>query len=143
MKTTAIVILSTAVAAGPALGGPVQSFGKPLQGLAPSSLETVLAKPEDGRVVRLEGEVQKVCQSKGCWLELKQGALGVRVTFAGYSFFVPKDSAGKRVAVEGKVVVQKPSADEVKHLTGEGASAPTLAGVSVEAYGVAIGQEAK
>jgi hypothetical protein len=113
-------------------------YGKKLAGLKPSKLEDVLARPEAGKSVRLEGTIEKVCASKGCWLELKQGAQSVHVTFAGYSFFVPKDSTGQPVVLEGRVVVKEPKAKDVEHKQSEGAG-PSVAGkVSIEATGVEI-----
>jgi hypothetical protein len=136
--SAAAIVAAAVLATGGAVAGETKAFGKPLQGLAPASLDEILQKPEAGKHVRLEGEIQRVCSNKGCWLELKQGEQSVHVTFEGYSFFVPKDSAGKRAALEGKVVVKQPSADEVAHKKSEGAAA---AGgkVSIEASGVLIG----
>ena len=126
---------------GPTLGAETATlFGKKLRGLPSSKLEDVLARPEAGKEVRLEGTIEKVCQNKGCWLELKQGTNSVHVTFAGYSFFVPKDSAGQPVTLEGRVVVKQPPASEVDHLQSEGAGAAAGAKVSIEATGVEIGR---
>jgi hypothetical protein len=66
-----------------------RSFGKPLQGLPLTTVEAVLARPEAGKAVRLEGTVSAVCQNKGCWLSLKQGERAVHVTFAGYRSSCP------------------------------------------------------
>jgi Domain of unknown function (DUF4920) len=115
-----------------------RSFGKPLQGLPLTTLEAVLAKPEAGKAVRLEGTVGTVCQNKGCWLSLKQGGRAVHVTFEGYSFFVPKDSAGQPVVLEGKVVVKEPQPAAVEHLKREGAGSAAAARVSIEATGVEL-----
>ena len=113
-------------------------YGKDLAGLAPAKLEDVLARPEAGKKVRLEGTIEKVCQNKGCWLELKQGTRSVHVTFAGYSFFVPKDSTGQPVVLEGRVVVKEPKPEDVEHKQAEGAGASAAAKVSIEATGVQI-----
>jgi aspartyl/asparaginyl-tRNA synthetase len=122
------------------LGAPAaepQRFGKPLAGLPPADLAQVLKAPEDGQRVRLSGRIAAVCRSKGCWLELQQGEASVHVTFEGYSFFVPKDSAGREVVVEGQVKVKPPSPEEVEHRKGEGAQQAGNA-VSIEASGVEI-----
>jgi Domain of unknown function (DUF4920) len=113
-------------------------YGKPLRGLAPASLADVLAKPEAGQVVRLEGTIDKVCRNKGCWLELKQGKSAVHVTFEGYSFFVPTTSAGQPVVLEGRVLVKEPARSDVAHKQSEGAGAAAGARVSIEATGVEI-----
>ena len=119
----------------------VATFGKPLEGLKQSSLESVLKEPEAGKRVRLEGTIEAVCKNKGCWLELKQGERSVHVTFEGYSFFVPKDSMGKPCVLEGRVLVKDASPAEVEHKASEGA-ARAAQRVSIEATGVEI-REAK
>lgn len=115
-----------------------RTFGKPLAGLPPASLADVLARPEAGKVLRLEGSIERVCQNKGCWLELKQGDKSIHVTFEGYSFFVPKDAIHRAVALEGKVIVKEPLKARVEHLESEGAGEAASAKVSIEATGVAI-----
>lgn len=115
-----------------------KTFGKALTGMTPSPLADVLASAKDGQAVCLEGTVTTVCQTKGCWLELKQGDKAVHVTFEGYSFFVPKDSAGKNVRLEGKLVVKEPKADEVEHMKAEGAGASAGNKVRVVATGVEL-----
>ena len=130
------VVLAAQASAAP------QTFGKPLKGLAPTTLAAVLEKPEAGKSVALEGTIKAVCQDKGCWLTFEQGDKSVHVTFEGYSFFVPKDSAGQRVKLEGKVVMKQRSKDEIEHLEGEGAKGAS-APVSIEATGVVIERPAK
>ena len=86
----------------------------------------------------LEGTVSAVCRQKGCWLELKQAEQSVHVTFEGYSFFVPKDSAGKAVRLEGTVSVKEPAPDHVEHMQKEGAGASAASRVSIVATGVEL-----
>ena len=141
MKTRAQrmgIVLALVLIAQGAAADTASVYGKKLLGLAPSRLEDVLARPEPGKQVRLEGTIEKVCQSKGCWLELKQGTQSIHVTFAGYSFFVPKDSAGKPVVLEGRVVVKEPKAAEVEHKQAEGAGPSVAAKVTIEATGLQI-----
>lgn len=89
-------------------------------------LKVVLADPAVhlGRSVVVEGKVDKVCQMKGCWLELMPAdeTRGVRVTFEDYGFFVPKDSMGWMARLEGKFVREELSKRDVDHLVGEGAT---------------------
>ena len=138
MKRSLILALAAGTCAFAAIAGAAQTFGKPLQGLKPVALKDVLAKPEDGQVVRIEGTIDKVCRNKGCWLELKQEASSVHVTFENYGFFVPKDSMGKPVALEGRVVVKQPTPEDVAHLKAEGGGESVGAKVSIEATGVEI-----
>ena len=51
---------------------------------------------------KVEGTIEEVCQMKGCWMTLKnETGSTIRVTFKDYAFFVPTDSAGKTVVLEG------------------------------------------
>jgi hypothetical protein len=129
-------LLATPAAAAPA------TFGKPLKGLAPTSLSAVLEKPEAGKMVALEGTIKAACQEKGCWLTFEQGGKNVHVSFEGYSFFVPKDSVGQKVKLEGRVLLKERSKGEIEHLEGEGAKGAS-AQVSIEAIGVVIERPTK
>lgn len=132
--TLAVMCLS-----GPTAGDSgVTRHGKPLEGLTARPLSEVLLTAKDGEVVRLEGKAETVCKNKGCWVTLRDGEASVHVTFEGYSFFVPKDSAGKKVALEGKLKVKAPDPAEVAHLKSEGAGASAASRVTVEAYGIEL-----
>lgn len=53
---------------------------------------------------KVTGEVQAVCQKKGCWMKMQRpDGKAMRITFKDYGFFVPKDLAGRRVVMEGKI----------------------------------------
>lgn len=98
--------------------------GEPIGTSPKVALSEVLAHPQDHTAspIVTEGVIRKVCPNKGCWMELapKAGEAGVRVTFKGYSFFVPTDSEGRQATVEGKISVQKLSPARVEHLESEG-----------------------
>lgn len=134
----ALVVLAC-LAASAAAFAEVRKFGEPLRDSTKvTALTEVLAKAEDGATVRVAGTIDKVCQNKGCWLELKDGDASVHVTFAGYAFFVPKDSAGAKCTLEGKVLIKTPDPETVEHLTSEGAGAAAARELSIEATGVEI-----
>ena len=120
--------------------------GEPLKGAPAVTLTELLAKPQahEGKTVRVEGQVRKACEKKGCWMELAEGAkgAGVRVTFKDYGFFVPLDSAGSQARVEGVVKVAELSENRAKHYEGEGAIVPRGAdGKAREVQLVATGVE--
>ena len=81
----------------------VRTFGKPLSIKKPVSLQEAIQEPARYRnqKVLLEGKISDVCQMKGCWLMLSDGERAIRIKFENYSFFVPKDSRGKRCAPKG------------------------------------------
>ncbi|HEX5707162.1 MAG TPA: DUF4920 domain-containing protein [Pyrinomonadaceae bacterium] len=85
----------------------------------------VLKEPKKfaDRAVVVEGVVERVCQAKGCWVQIvpEAGATeSVRVTF-DHKFFVPKDADRMRFRAEGKFGVKYLTEDEATHLEGEGA----------------------
>ncbi|HYO59232.1 DUF4920 domain-containing protein [Archangium sp.] len=102
--------------------------GEALKGAPAVTLARLLEKPQahEGKTVRVEGQVRKACEKKGCWMELAEGAkgAGVRVTFKDYGFFVPLDSAGSSARVEGVVKVTELSESMAKHYEAEGAMVP-------------------
>jgi hypothetical protein len=102
--------------------------GEALKGAPAVKLSELLAKPQahEGKTVRVEGQVRKACEKKGCWMELAEGAkgAGVRVTFKDYGFFVPLDAAGSSARVEGVVKVTELSESMAKHYEAEGAIVP-------------------
>ena len=44
-----------------------------------------------GKTVRLTANIESVCQTKGCWMQLGKQSPTVLVKFKDYAFFVPKD----------------------------------------------------
>ena len=132
--TLAVLLIAAPAAKEPA----VATYGKPLKGLKATPLSEVLASPRNGDTVRIEGKAETVCKKKGCWLTVRDGSASVHVTFEEYSFFVPKDSAGSTIALEGKVKVEAPDPSHAEHLKSEGAGKEAASKVSVEAYGVEL-----
>ncbi|MET1260091.1 DUF4920 domain-containing protein [Flagellimonas sp. DF-77] len=98
---------------------------------------------------QLTGTVTSVCQAKGCWMEvaLPNGET-VMVKFKDYGFFVPTDSAGKEVLVNGMAFVEEMDVEEQRHYASDaGASKADIAKITTpkrtlrfEASGVQIQQ---
>ncbi len=74
------------------------------------------------RTVIVEGRVNRVCQMKGCWMELVPAGAdrGIRITFKDYAFFVPTDSRGARARLEGMFEQNTFSKADADHLIAEG-----------------------
>jgi hypothetical protein len=140
MRPIVVLSLSTLLVASATAA--TQSYGKPLKGLATTPLATVLDKPEDGKVVALEGVIKASCQEKGCWLTLEQGDRSIHVAMEDHAFSVPKDSMGQKAKLEGRVVVKERPKMDVEHLEAEGAK-KAGAKVSIEATGVVVERSAK
>jgi hypothetical protein len=125
----------------------VRTFGKPLSIKKALSLQEALQQPTkfENQKVLLEGKISDVCQTKGCWLMLSDGQRAIRIKFEGYSFFVPKDSRGKKVRAEGRLIQETLSEDMARHYAAEQSTQsglPEIKGpqrvVTFEAAGVAI-----
>ena len=72
-------------------------------------------KPGDTALVKFTTTVNSVCQAKGCWMRLDLGENEAMVKFKDYGFFMPKNSAGKEVIVNGKAFVSQMSIEEQRH----------------------------
>lgn len=101
-----------AVAAGEAghFGSP---FAKQSSEALASVASRVATKPE---VVQVSGTVDSVCQKAGCWMVLKDGDVTARIFTKAAGFFLPKDIAGKKAVVEGKLESRTMSERFAKHL---------------------------
>jgi hypothetical protein len=97
-----------------------------------------------GKRVRIEGVVERVCQSEGCWMQIapESGVAGIRVTFKDHSFFVPKDSKSMKFKAEGEFSVKVLDKAQVDHLIEDGAKIERKAdGTADEVRFVATGVE--
>ena len=99
----------------------VRTFGKPLSIKKAVRLQEALQQPAkyQNQKVLLEGKISDVCQMKGCWLMLSDGERTIRIKFENYSFFVPKDSRGKKVRAEGRIVQETLSEAMARHYAAE------------------------
>ncbi len=66
--------------------------------------------------VQMKGTITEVCQAKGCWMKVNLAdEKEVFVKFKDYGFFVPTDSAGKEVVMNGLAFVEEMSVEDQKH----------------------------
>jgi hypothetical protein len=93
-------------------------FGEEITEYGITSLQeliTILDNEEEfsGKV---KGEIKEVCAMKGCWMtiELPNGE-NMRVTFKDYGFFVPKNSQGFPVVIEGTAAKKVTDVATLKH----------------------------
>ncbi|MCE7064350.1 DUF4920 domain-containing protein [Dyadobacter sp. CY326] len=65
---------------------------------------------------KVSGEVESVCQVKGCWMLVKlDNGETMRVLFKDYGFFVPKDITGKTVVFEGQAQKKTIPVEHLQH----------------------------
>jgi hypothetical protein len=100
--------------------------------------------------ILVRGTINDVCQRRGCWLMVTDGVEEMRVTFKDYAFFVPTDSDGRNVFIEGVVTEEEISEGAAKHyasesMTADSASVDAIKGpqkiVTMVASAVAIAPE--
>lgn len=76
-----------------------------------------LMKDKNEIAIKLSGEVEAVCQKKGCWMDLKNpGDSSLHVTFLDYGFFVPKDAAGKTAIIDGVAKWEETSVADLQEI---------------------------
>lgn len=88
--------------------------------------DTLIADPDAfvDETIQTSGVVRANCNKRGCWMEVRSpddaGSPGLTVRFVDYSFFIPLDSRGASVKVQGETSVQILDPDEVADLVSEG-----------------------
>lgn len=92
-------------------------FGGDLTESEVVGLSDALADLGEGEIaIKTTGSIEKVCQSKGCWMVINDGqAKEVRVTFKDYGFFVPKNAMGNTATVEGILKKEVTSVEDLRH----------------------------
>ena len=100
-----------------AFGQNYDAFGKKIKPKGSTVASSLTGKKDfEAKPVKIEGEVESVCQAAGCWMKIKTAdGQTMRVTFKDYGFFVPKDIAGKKVIFEGIPAVKTTSVAELQH----------------------------
>lgn len=74
------------------------------------------AAVEDTVATVLRGEVNAVCQAKGCWMTIAAGGEEeMMVKFKDYGFFMPKDISGREVIMHGIAYYEVTPVDELRH----------------------------
>lgn len=97
------------------------SFGEEITADNVLSSEEMLVKYKDLKAgdtidVKFSGEIENVCQKKGCWMNVKlNGENSAFVQFKDYGFFMPFNSAESEAIVNGKAFISEVSVDELKH----------------------------
>jgi len=96
-------------------------FGETISDKGAISYDALLAKlDKDGGVenVKVEGQVEGVCQKKGCWMTIVSDDAEkdvMFVKFKDYGFFMPLDLSGKTVIMRGNAYKETTSVDELRH----------------------------
>ena len=95
-------------------------FGAPFALTETQPLTTTLASGVPTEPVKVSGTVEAVCQSKGCWMVIKDGEMTARVLVKDHAFAIPMDGKGKAALVEGTLEAKELSEANVAHLKKDG-----------------------
>jgi len=97
-----------------------QPFGDTIVADGAIGYEAMLAQMagKDSIAVKVIGEVESVCQKKGCWMNIVSAdpeKAQMFVQFKDYGFFMPKDIKGRKVIMEGFAYKSITPVDELRH----------------------------
>lgn len=99
--------------------GEPQSFGEKISADATMTHADLMAKLSESDSVQTKfvGQVESVCQAKGCWMNITDGNAenDIFVKFKDYGFFMPKDIAGRKVIMNGVAYREVTSVEELRH----------------------------
>ncbi|MDZ7773870.1 MAG: DUF4920 domain-containing protein [Balneolaceae bacterium] len=99
------------------------------------AIDSVIASAEqyDGQRLKAEGTIKQVCQKKGCFFMLESEGVQARITFKDYGFFIPTNTAGLTVKVDGTFAVKELSEEQAKHYAEDaGEDADAISGPQQE-----------
>ncbi|GIV32843.1 MAG: hypothetical protein KatS3mg031_0378 [Chitinophagales bacterium] len=86
------------------------------KGAVPAAQLPELMNGRDRLEIKVEGKIVSVCKVKGCWMMVDLGnGQQMRVTFKDYGFFVPKDSEGMTVIMDGIAYYRTTSVEMLRH----------------------------
>lgn len=105
------------------------SFGEAVNPSADATpVATVLGDTKDfeGKPIRVTGTVSKVCERKGCWLQISDAGqdLFVKFTCPVEGRLVPMDAIGKKAIVQGELAIKEVSEADARHIAEEGGKTP-------------------
>lgn len=81
---------------------PAWTGGKDFTPSKSTPLASVDAAAADSEI-EIEGTVARVCQKRGCWVELSDGTTVVMAKSLSHGVLLPKDCAGKKARIRGIV----------------------------------------
>ena len=107
MNRHASSVLAAAVVAALVLGGcgGGEEYGTMTSNRGPTALSSIVGDPVvfEGMEVTVTGEIVNECPT-GCWFDLRQKGVEIRVDLAPYGLAIPQ-RVGGTATVEGTVVV--------------------------------------
>ncbi|HYK90922.1 MAG TPA: DUF4920 domain-containing protein [Acidobacteriota bacterium] len=121
-KTRSAVLVITVLLAIPALADEMK-LGKAVAIKSATPIKEILSQPDKylGKDIRIDGEITEVCQNMGCWINVKDASTNesIQVKVDDGEIVFPKDGAGRKVAVQGKLEKVLVSKEELEHQAKE------------------------
>ncbi|HKL64391.1 MAG TPA: DUF4920 domain-containing protein [Woeseiaceae bacterium] len=117
-----------------------EEFGAPVVSAESAMpLDELIGAGEEylGREITLTTRIARVCRKKGCFFIARDGNAVARITFRDYGFFIPTDSAGKEVLLNGTFERREITEAQAKHYRKDLGEAPAEAGGGSEYHIVA------
>jgi hypothetical protein len=142
MRTTILTAALLMALALPAMAGD-GTYGAALTQNETTAITAILEDPDafKGSTVMIEGTVTEMCAHKGCWLVLDDGeGHTLLAKSTGDKVAVSEDATGRKVMVEGVVVVEYKAAkpDKHDHEEGEEGHDCRTAKIRLETLGVVV-----
>lgn len=122
-----VALIALAACAQPSVAPPLPAgdqIGRPIEGQEVIPLATIRADPTSyfERTLLVEASVVRVCQSKGCWMEVEDEDHKTMVrwdTGCGGEFAFPQESVGRRILIQGSFYPKVISEEDAEHLEAE------------------------
>lgn len=96
----------------------IQKYGAEIteeNAISVSEIPALLTK-QDSAEVKVAGTIGECCQKKGCWMQVPiSDTQEMLVRFKDYGFFVPMDSEGKEIIMEGIVKKEVIPVAQLRH----------------------------
>jgi len=85
-----------------------ETYGEGVSLEASTPIADLMAAPAsyEGQTVRVEGEVNAVCENMGCWMLLRDDGAEVRVKVEDGVIVFPVEAIGRRAIAQGEVKVK-------------------------------------
>ncbi len=121
-----------------------EEFGAPVTSADSAlSLSELVREAEAylGDEVTVSTRIAKVCRKKGCFFIAREDDAIARITFQDYGFFIPTDSAGKEVLLNGTFERRQLTGSQAKHYRedlGESGRSRTKAGPEYHIVATAV-----
>ena len=99
-----------------------QYFGAKItpDGAVPFSKMLSMMGDSDSLAVKVSGEINSVCQKKGCWMRISDdNGVDMLVQFQDYGFFMPKDASGQKVIIDGYAYNEVTDVKTLKHMLSD------------------------